>query len=143
MHSSHIAALILCAGALAACDSAEPQAPTLAVGPGFQVTTIDWADSDATTRIAYAVRDNGGMTEVCGAIASDGSAAVTALEGQVLNNTRLADGETVIAPGFAFFARGSVAEGAPASCTVTQVPWNADWAETPPQASVTMDEFTL
>ncbi len=143
MHRSQIAALILCAGALAACDTVQPQVPTLAVGPGFQVTTIDWADSDATTRIAYAVRDNGGMTEVCGAIASEGSAAVTALEGQVLNNTRLAAGETEIAPGLAFFARGSVAEGAPAYCTVTEVPWNADWAETPPQASVKLEEFTL
>ncbi|MSU88654.1 hypothetical protein GE300_03345 [Rhodobacteraceae bacterium 2CG4] len=144
MHRTSLAALVLSAGALAACETAQPQAPTLPVGPGFQVSTIAWADSEATTRIAYALRDNGGRTELCGAIASEGSAAVTTLEPQILNNTRLASGETEIAPGLAYFTRtGSVAEGTPATCVVTEVPWNDAWAETPPQIEVKLEEFSL
>ncbi|MHA3978912.1 hypothetical protein ACW9UR_14600 [Halovulum sp. GXIMD14794] len=137
------AVLAVCAGALAGCDTGS-QSPTLAVGPGFQVTTIDWEDSEAVTRLAYGLRENTGMTEVCGVVASEGSAAVTALEPQLLGAGRLVDGDTVILPSLASFSRASsVAQGTPAGCVLTQVPWNADWAEKPPQVTVKTQEFKI
>lgn len=137
------AVLALCAGTLAGCDTGT-QAPTIAVGPGFQVTTIDWEETEAVTRLAYGVRANSGMTEVCGVIASEGSAAVTALEPQLLGAGRLIDGDTVILPTLASFARAtSVAQGTPAACQLTQVPWKAAWEESPPQVTVQTKEFKI
>lgn len=113
-------------------------ANSLEIGAGFSRTEIAWEGTSTVTRLAYAVRDAGGVTEICGAIATVGDdAAIAALETQILSTTPLVSGETVVAPDLAFFARQSdVAEGTGATCAMTSVPWNDDWVNAPPEAQV-------
>ncbi len=141
-----LAALPIALLALAGCDRQPPAPPAtqLAVGPGFRITTIDWKDAEATTRIAWGLRENAGSTEVCGAIATEGPEEVAAVEPQVLATAQLVAGETVVASGLSFFARaGTVEEGTPATCRVLGVDWDADWAETPPALSIPAESFAL
>lgn len=100
----------------------------------FAVISQGWQREDSVTRYIYAARDRGGVTEICGAIYSEGTGIVKSLEPRLLNSGGLESDGTLVINSLSFFNRlSSFDDGAMANCVVTAIPWEQRWATNPPR----------
>ncbi len=120
----------------AACGNPGSGTPTgkTPITRDFAVVSQGWERQDSVTRYIYAARDRGGVTEICGAIYSEGTGIVKSLEPRLLNSGGLESDGTLVVNSISFFNRlRSFDNGSMANCVVTAIPWEQRWAANPPQ----------
>jgi len=94
----------------------------------FEAVSMGWERQDTETIFFYLVRNRGGMTEVCGAIATDGISTLRALEPRIKRQVYLSDNSTIVLNSIQHFNRINLEGGGQqARCAVTSVPWNPAW----------------
>ncbi len=113
---------------LAACTPTPPAQVTgkTPLTKDFVGGELGWRGSrDDRTVIFARIRDQGGMTELCGAVYSDGSSIVKGLERDVLRTSSFAIDGILLVSSIEYFNRiASPDSEAMATCAITGVPWN-------------------
>ena len=110
----------------------------------FVVVTQGWQRQDSLTRYIYLARNRGGVTEVCGAIYSEGTGIVRSLEQRLLNGTALETESGTLTNSISFFNRlNSFENGSMANCVVTDVPWEQRWVNSPPELRARIRTFEV
>ncbi|MEM7616428.1 MAG: hypothetical protein AAF245_15345 [Pseudomonadota bacterium] len=122
--------------ALAACTTAVSvtQTGTTDITRSYVVVSQGWQRQDTETLLIYTARDRGGMTEVCGAIFTDGISTIRSLEPRILQNTLMETPSGVLLNDLRFFNRlTSFDNTSQANCAVTATPWEQRFQNQPPR----------
>ncbi|MEM9794366.1 MAG: hypothetical protein AAF848_15595 [Pseudomonadota bacterium] len=121
--------------ALGACTAAGPLTPTGkdTITRSYVLISQGWQRQDTETLLIYTARDRGGMTEVCGAIFTDGISTIRALEPRILRNTLMEAPSGVLLNDLRFFNRlTTLNNSSQANCVVTASPWEQRLKNQPP-----------
>jgi len=116
---------------LTACSGVVTSPPTgqIPITEAFATQRLRWQQQDSVTTFYFLARERGGLTEVCGAVYTDGLLGIRAIEPRIQAMTSLETADEVILNKILSFTRlNSFDENSMATCVTTQRPWGAGLA---------------
>ncbi len=116
---------------LSGCTGVVTSAPTgqIPITEEFATQRLQWRQQDSVTTFYFLIRERAGLTEVCGAVYTDGLLGIRAIEPRIQAMTSLETDEEVILNKILSFTRlNSFDENSMATCVTTERPWDAGLA---------------